>query len=57
MGIITELGVSVIEPLRSIWNGMIQTVPGIVAAIILLIIGYIVALIIAYIVDQVLERI
>ena len=57
MGIITELGVSVIEPLRSIWTGMVQTVPGIVAAIILLIIGYIVALIIAYVVDQVLERI
>jgi len=57
MGILTELGVSVIEPLRSIWNGIIQTVPGVVAAIILLIIGYIVALIIAYIVDQVLERI
>ncbi|MBW3002532.1 hypothetical protein KY338_05230 [Candidatus Woesearchaeota archaeon] len=57
MGILTELGVSVLEPLRSIWNGIIQTVPGIVAAIILLIIGYIVALIIAYIVDQVLERI
>ena len=45
------------EPLRSIWIGIIQTVPGVVAALILLIIGYIVALIIAYIVDQVLEKI
>ncbi|MBD3304419.1 hypothetical protein GF343_04690 [Candidatus Woesearchaeota archaeon] len=57
MGILTELGVSVVEPLRSIWNGIIQTVPGIVAAIILLIIGYVLALIIAYIVDKVLEKI
>lgn len=57
MGIITELGVSVMEPLRSIWYGIIQTVPGIVAAIILLIIGYLVAMLIAYIVDNLLEKI
>ena len=57
MGVLTELGISVIEPLKSIWYGIIQTVPGILAAIILLIIGYIVALIIAYIVDQLLEKI
>ena len=57
MAILTELGFSVMEPLRSLWYGLVGTVPGIVAAIILLIIGYIVALIIAYIVDKVLEKI
>ena len=57
MAILTELGFSVMEPLRSLWYGLIQTVPGIVAAIILLIVGYIVALIIAYVVDKVLDQI
>jgi len=57
MGVLAELGISVMEPLRSLWIGIIQTVPGIVAAIILLIIGYIVGLIIAYIVDKVLTQI
>lgn len=57
MAVLTELGVSIMEPLRSIWYGLLQTVPGIVAAIILLIVGYIVALVIAYIVDKVLEKI
>jgi len=57
MAILNELGFSVMAPLKSLWYGLVQTVPGIVAAIILLIIGYIVALIIAYLVDKVLEQI
>jgi len=57
MAVIAELGFSIMEPLRSIWYGLIGTVPGIVAAIILLIVGYIVALVLAYVVGQILDRV
>ena len=56
-GVIITFG----DSLREIfWTSVYRTgdaVPGIVAAIILLIIGYIVALIIGYVVDKVLEKI
>ena len=56
-GILQQLGVSIVEPLLSIWDGIISTAPGVVAAILILIVGYIIAVIIGKIVDTALQKI
>ncbi|MEM4263730.1 MAG: hypothetical protein QW666_02430 [Candidatus Woesearchaeota archaeon] len=55
--VLEEIGVSIMGPLLSLWDSVINSVPGIIGAIIILIAGYIVAMIISYIVDKVLDRI
>ncbi len=55
--IISELGASIVDPLVSIWNGVINIVPGLLAAVIILIVGYLIALLLAYIVEKILEKI
>lgn len=57
MAFISEIGISIIQPLLRIWDGIISTVPGIVAAIIILIVGYLVAWAIGYAVDKALTQI
>jgi len=57
MAILQQLGLSIVEPLLSIWDGIIGTVPGILGAIIILIAGYIIAVVISRVVDAVLKKI
>jgi len=57
MAFLSEIGVNIIDPLLRIWDGIISTVPGVVAAIIILIVGYLVAWVIEYIVDKALTQI
>ncbi len=57
MAFLSEIGINIIDPLLRIWDGIISTVPGIVAAIIILIVGYLVAWVIGYIVDKALTQI
>ena len=53
---VTDMGSSVVGPFMSIWNGIIDIVPGIVGAIIVLVLGYLVALLIGHVVRHVLEQ-
>jgi small-conductance mechanosensitive channel len=55
--VLEQIGFSIMSPLMSIWEGIINSVPGILGAVIILVVGYIVAMIISYIVDKVLGRI
>jgi hypothetical protein len=55
--ILTEIGVNIIDPLLRIWDGIISTVPGVVAAIIILVVGYLIAWVIGYVVDRALTQI
>ena len=53
---VTATGSLILNPLLSLWAGFINILPGIVAAIIILIIGYFVSLGIGHLVRIVLER-
>lgn len=57
MTILTEIGINIIDPLLRIWDGIISTVPGVVAAIIILVVGYLIAWVIGYVVDRSLTQI
>jgi len=49
-------GSLILDPLISLWNGFVMVIPGIIAAIILLIIGYFVALGIGHLFKLLLEK-
>jgi len=53
---IAELGVSIIEPLLSIWYGIVKTVPGVIAALVILVFGYLVSLVVHYLVENGLNK-
>lgn len=53
---VTATGGLILNPLLSLWTGFINVLPGIVAAIIILIIGYFVSLGIGHLVRVVLEK-
>ncbi len=54
---LTDLSSSIVNPLRSIWNGIINVLPGLVAAVIILIVGYLIALVLSYIVEKLLDKV
>lgn len=56
MNAVTATGSLILNPLISLWNGFINILPGIVAAIIILIIGYFVALGLGHLVKIILEK-
>jgi|SRR3989344_3058254 len=53
---VTATGSLILNPLISLWAGFINILPGIVAAIIILIIGYFVALGLGHLVRMILEK-
>jgi hypothetical protein len=57
MAFLSQIGLNIIDPLIKIWEGLITTVPGIVAALIILIVGYLVAWVIGFILDKALHQI
>lgn len=54
---INDIGLNILKPLESIWAGVVNTVPGIVAAIIILVVGYLVAWVIGFVIDKALHQI
>lgn len=57
MAFLSQIGLNIIDPLLKIWEGIITTVPGIVAAIIILVVGYLVAWVIGFVIDKALHQI
>ena len=53
---VTATGSMILSPLISLWNGFINILPGIVAAIIILILGYFVALGLGHLVKALLQK-
>ncbi len=53
---VTATGSLILDPLRNLWFGFVNVIPGIVAAIIVLIIGYFVALGLGHLVRVILEK-
>jgi len=57
MAFFQELGYSIVDPLYALWNGLVRTIPGVIAAIIILLFGYFIAVIIGNIIEKVLVKI
>jgi len=57
MSFISQVGLNIIDPILRIWDGVLTTVPGIVAAIIILVVGYLIAWVIGYVIDKALHQI
>jgi len=53
---INEIGASIWDPLTALWYQVVDTVPGLVAAIIVAIVGFLVAKLIGYVVEEGLKR-
>jgi len=56
MALFEEEAIQIITPLANLWNGFVEVFPGIIAAIIILIIGYLVSLLLGYVVKVVLSK-
>jgi len=54
--LIDEIGSSVMNPLYSIYQGFIEVLPGVIGAIIVLLVGYIIAGLASTIVDKILSK-
>lgn len=53
---INEIGASIWDPLTALWYQIVDTVPGLVAAIIVAVVGFLVAKLIGYVVEEGLKR-
>lgn len=56
VGELYATGVAFVDPLIEVWNGFVRVLPGIIAAIIILIIGYFIALLLGYVVKKMLVK-
>ncbi len=57
MAFFQQLGASIVDPLYALWKGLVDTIPGIVAAIIILLFGYFVAVIVGNIIEKILVKV
>jgi len=55
--LLEQLGASVVNPVYSIYQGFVDVLPGIIGAIIVLLVGYIIAGLISTIVDKILTKV
>jgi hypothetical protein len=56
MTFIEETGQALLDPLINLWNSFVEIIPGLVGALIVLIIGYIIAWITGFVVKKVLHQ-
>ncbi|HII14847.1 MAG TPA: hypothetical protein HA362_00880 [Nanoarchaeota archaeon] len=56
MAVLEEAGLAILSPLESLWQGFLTIFPGLVAAIIILILGYFVSLLVGHVVKVVLRH-
>lgn len=54
---IVALSAGILGPLVNVWDGVLKSIPGVIGALIILILGYVVAWAISYVLEHVLERI
>jgi hypothetical protein len=57
MTVFQKLGASIVDPLYALWNGLVDTVPGIIAAIVILLFAYFVALFVGNIIEKLLLKV
>ena len=54
---LTALGAGILGPLVNVWNGVLNSIPGIIAALLILVLGYVVAWALSYVLEHLLNRI
>ena len=57
MALLDQIGRSVLDPIATLWDGFVALLPGMVGAILVLIIGYIIAAVIASVVLKILKKV
>ncbi len=57
MGVLAETGLSMANPLLKLWEGFVNTLPGLVAAIVVIIVGYLIGLIVSWVLEKLLVKI
>ncbi|NQV08849.1 hypothetical protein HQ529_03290 [Candidatus Woesearchaeota archaeon] len=55
--ILSETSESLLNPLINLWNGLVTTLPGILASLVVLILGWLFAVVISWVVKHVLHKI
>jgi small-conductance mechanosensitive channel len=53
---VNDTSVAIVTPLQDLWNGIVQSIPGIIGAVVVLLIGSFVAVILGHAAKVVLER-
>lgn len=56
MAIIEQTGAAILDPLAKLWISFVNAFPGLIAAIVVVLIGWVVGLIIGYVVSKILEH-
>ena len=56
MSDLIETGQAMINPLFNLWNNFVEILPGLIAAIVLLVVGYFLASLLGYVLEKVLEK-
>ena len=56
MAVLEDTSAVIAEPFLQMWNGIVLALPGIIAAILILVLGYLVGALIGHIVKKVLEK-
>ena len=56
VGFLAELGESIIRPLASIWVSVVNTLPGLLGALVVLVVGYFVGVFLGQVVEHLLTR-
>ena len=56
MAVLEEAGVAIVTPLVSLWQGFLAVFPGLVAAIVIIILGYFISLLLGHVVKVVLRK-
>lgn len=56
MAIISETGIALADPLINLWNSLVGILPGLIAAIVILIIGYLISWAVGFLVKKFLEK-
>lgn len=57
MAFLPELTGSIVDPLKALWFGLVKTVPGVIAAIIILLFGYLVAVLLGNLIEKILVKV
>lgn len=56
VNLLAEIGASIVQPVQNIWDGLVTVIPGIVSALIVLVIGYILGSVLGHLIKKALLK-
>lgn len=57
MAVLEEAGIAILTPVGSLWQGFVKVFPGLIAALIIIVLGYFISLLLGHVVKFVLAKI